>query len=751
MPYVVGIYVNRTDLPAGSECVTIESLFTGNRPTLMHDIMMAICSTYGYVYLLGGAIFAVGLYFAARHGYIGFSGKPRRNLILCFVVLGFFAVLQGYLQYAPMTEAVPKAYEGGAEEVLDTGSVRGQPIDYAIMIGYFIAILIVGTWFGRRQKTTKDFFFGGQRFAWWLIAFSLVATTVGSYSFVKYSRVGYTYGLASSQSYLNDWIWFPLLVFGWLPILYFSRITSIPEYFGRRFGPQVRLWATLYILVYLVGYVGVNLFTMGTVLNTLLGWPIPLSALLIAAVSASYVTVGGQTSVIMTDLLQGIMLLLAGFVVLFLGIEYLGGFSTFWENLPRETRLAFANFNEKPDFPSVGIFWQDAVANSAMFYFLNQGIAMRFLAARSLADSRKAVLVMMLILMPVAACVVASGGWVARALVNAGALPQDVEPDKAFFVASELLCRPGVFGLILAALTAALMSTVDTLITAVSAITVNDLYRPYINPAADERRLLRAARICAVSVTVLGVLLVPVFMRFNSIYAAHGAFTAAVTPPLVVVLLMSVFCRRFTRTAAIATLVGGMIAIIASLVYPQLVKPFAFGVPMQDPEGSGILWGMKQLKFMRAFYGLSVSTVIAVVVMWFTRPEPFARQKGLVWGTIADALRHYKGSSGVETQSRRATAQVRMMEVEPDLVGEGQLPVVDLSAVLARTIEAMPGDLVYISDTRSWLGGLRSTQAIVGQTEAESDEPTVWLGPQTFETVVTPSRKDRPLCVERLY
>ena len=135
------------------------------------------------------------------------------------------------------------------------------------------------------------------------------------------------------------------------------------------------------VLVYLVGYVGVNLFTMGKVLNALLGWPIPTAALIVAVISATYVTAGGQTSVIMTDLFQGVMLLFTGGLILYLGIDYLGGFGAFWENLPRGHRTAFPNFNEDPGFPSVGIFWQDGIANTAMFYFLNQGMVMRFLAA----------------------------------------------------------------------------------------------------------------------------------------------------------------------------------------------------------------------------------------------------------------------------------------------------------------------------------------------------------------------------------
>ena len=96
---------------------------------------------------------------------------------MCVLVFGFFFGVQGYMQYAPMDAAPSVNYQGGAEKVVaKDGHVRGQPVDYAIMCGYFLAILAVGTWFGRRQKTTKDFFFGGQRFSWWLIAFSLIAT-----------------------------------------------------------------------------------------------------------------------------------------------------------------------------------------------------------------------------------------------------------------------------------------------------------------------------------------------------------------------------------------------------------------------------------------------------------------------------------------------------------------------------------------------------------------------------------------------
>jgi SSS family solute:Na+ symporter len=450
----------------------------------------------------------------------------------------------------------------------------------------------------------------------------------------------------------------------------------------------------------------------------------------------------------MTDLFQGLMLLVAGVLILCLGVAHLGGLEGFWSNLPRTHRLAFANFNEDPSFSSVGIFWQDAIANSAMFYFINQGILMRFMAAKSAGEGRKAGMVVVLILVPVAACVVATGGWVARALVHAGVLPE-MAPGDAFFIATDFLCRPGLFGLVVAALTAALMSTVDTLVTAVSAIVVNDVYKPYVRPKAGERELLRTARVTALAVMALGIGLVPVFNQFKSIYAAHAAFTAAVTPPLVVTLLCSVFWKRFTRTAAMCTLIGGIAAIALSFIVPEVIRPFAHGVPMGEP-GTGVLAGFKQYKFMRALYGLATSGAIAIIVTLITRPEPLERCRGLVWGTVADALKHYKGSAGTERPVTRALADAHKLDTEPPATASG-LPAVRISRSLAKTLDAKADDLVYVTDSRRWLGGLHSTHAIVSAVTDTPSNPLIEMGPKTYTALVPPHRESKPVRIERLY
>ena len=109
-----------------------------------------------------------------------------------------------------------------------------------VCFAYVIIVRAFGSYFARFNNNINDFFFSGQRFSWWLPAASMVATGIGSYSFLKYSEQGYNTGMSSTMTYMNDWFAVPFFVFGWLPIIYFSRIKSVPEYFERRFNTAAR-------------------------------------------------------------------------------------------------------------------------------------------------------------------------------------------------------------------------------------------------------------------------------------------------------------------------------------------------------------------------------------------------------------------------------------------------------------------------------------------------------------------------------
>jgi SSS family solute:Na+ symporter len=580
--------------------------------------------------------------------------------------------------------------------------LKGEPLDYIVIIAYFVCVVGFGLWFGKYTRSTKDFFFGGQRFAWWLIAFSSIATTVGSYSFIKYSQVGFEYGISSTQTYLNDWFWIPILLLVWLPIIYFGRIQSVPEYFERRFGTRARVAATGLILLYLVGYIGVNLYTLGQALNTLLGWPVMAGAVAAGLAVMLYMFSGGQTSVIMTDLAQGIILLVAGIGLILVGVYHVGGFGDFWGLMPQSHRFAFSEFSRPDEFSFIGIYAQDGLANSGAFVLMNQGMIMRFLSIRTVRDARKMTVFWILVLSPLAAIAVSGGGWAARVLVENGELT--TQGKDAFIDAAHFLCAPGIFGFVLAALTAALMSTADTLITAVSAIFVNDIYRPYVHRNAKDRHYLVVARFSSVTACLLGIALVPVFMMSKSIYNAHAMFTAAVTPPIVVAILLGILWKRYTPAAAVATMVAGLFAVFLSFIPnldAMLIQPFAFGM------------GPDSYNFMRALYGLIICTGIGVVVTLFTRARAADTIVGLTTGTQLDAMRAYKG--GELNQTAGGYAYLRV--VIDETVTNEEAAIVPQSAL--DSMSAQIGDLVYVCDRRWWFGGLRSVHLRVTEVGEE--------------------------------
>lgn len=596
---------------------------------------------------------------------------------------------------------------------METTTVIGTQFDYMVIIGYFVLIFSFGFLFARFTRTTKDFFFGGQRFSWWLITFSCVASVVGSYSFIKYSAAGFNYGLSSSMTYLNDWIVMSFLLLGWLPIIYFSRVGSVPDYFKRRFDDRTSAVATVIVLVYMVGYIGINLYTMGVALNAMLGTDIFLSALVVAVICAVYVTIGGQTSVIMTDLAQGIILLIAGFVLFFLGLKLLGGWDQFWQGLPLLHRFPFAQFNKPHEFNFVGIFWQDGIANTFALYMMNQGFILRFLSLKSVKEIKKTFLSLILVLMPLAAFAVSNAGWIGRSMVTHGLLPSNVDPNQIFVQVADKVCRPGMFGFVMAALTAALMSTIDTLINAVSAVAVNDVYKPYIVKKANDKHYLRVARIVSLAAALLGIVLVPVFASFRSIYVAHGTFTASITPPMVITIVLGSYWKRFTPKAAFWTLLGGSILIGLSLAWPVLVTPFGFGV---DPAGG--------FKYTRALYGLAASLVIAVGVSLFSRPRTKAGIEGLVVGTLDAAKRKYKGGAANEREGKIVIAV---------LMADEQVEELSVSRETAGRLAAEEGDIIYVSDARIWLGGLRSIHARLTSIHDRESE-LVYLSPSVLRS-----------------
>jgi len=670
----------------------------------------------------------------------------------------------------------------------------GTELDWIVLVIYMIAMLLFGTYFAKYNKDTNDFFFGGRRFTWWIIAMSIVATGISSHSFVKYSAMGFKYGFSSSMSYINDWFFVPFFLFGWLPIIIYSRVRSIPEYFERRFSPSARFLVTILQLLYLIGYVGIGFLTMGKAIMplmpeflTIFGMQFHITLMgliwITAFVTGVYITFGGQTAVIFTDLVQGLMLLTAGFIVFFLGIAYVGGWDSFWSLLPTTWKLPLAHFNTPAEFNSVGTFWEDGIAGSVGFLFMNMGLIMRFMATKNVHEGRKAATINILFMLPLSAIVVGGGGWVAKAISVKfpSLIPAGTAPDAIFVVIANILTGPGVFGFIIAAIAAALMSTVATLLNAAAAIWVNDVDKPIRiwlkkvkkEDPVDEKRAMIVARTSTVAFTLLGILAVYAFSSYPTVYQAHAFFHATLTPPLMIAIFFGVFWKKFTPAGLITTVIGGISLMLLGNRYPlELIAPIAQGTPY-DPvhpytymaalynlivcSGVAVLATLLQHQLKRtankirknaqhnrimyaiiafiivivvfdiatALFKLSIITfmptfmltllmsgLVALVTTFYVKYDPEAQTLGLTIWSIHQAKEWFKGRKLNEREGENVIVNWKLIETDNE-------DVINFSKHDMHKMAAESGDLVYISDRRKYLGGLKSCHTVYGEPHNE--------------------------------
>ena len=591
---------------------------------------------------------------------------------------------------------------------------------WGILICYVFFVLGAGLFFARNNKSTEDFFFGGRRFSWWLIAMSMLATGVGSHSFAKYASKGFEYGFSSTMTYMNDWFFMPLLLFGWIPIIYYMKVNSIPEYFQRRFNSTVRNLSTFTMLLYLIGYIGIGLLALGSLLQPILGWEINTIIIVVAVISGIYVSLGGQTAIIFTDFLQGVILLFAGLLIFGLGIAYLGGFDSFWNNLSITNKLPLADFNSPPDFNFAGIFWQDGIVGSVGFAFMNQAVIMRFLAARSVVHARRATIINVLVLLPIATVAVSNSGWIARAITNTSPdiIAETTNPNGIFTVVAGIVSgSEAIFAFLVAAVVAALMSSLDSQINASAAVAVNDIYTP-LSKNPSEKTRLRVSMFTSLLVTFIGIQAAFLFSKYGTIYEAHGAFHSVVTPPMVTVIFLGIFWKRFSSRAAVLTFVVGAIFILLGIEYPKtFVQPFSHGIEFVEAQP----WS-----YIRALYNVFICVSIGIIVTLFTKPpKNYDRIKGLTIWTIRDGPQYFKGSD--VNKNAGITIQFSGAEVEVTQKDNNE---VSLPKNYMDKIKGNKGDLIYISDHRWYLGGLKSTHARLGSV---SDNNKVIVSKDVFD------------------
>ena len=226
----------------------------------------------------------------------------------------------------------------------------------------------------------------------------------------------------------------------------------------------------------------------------------------------------------------------------------------------------------------------------------------------------------------------------------------------------------------------------------------DSIYRPLTKNKGSDKEQLELARWASVLVKVIAVILVPFFNSFDSIYEAHGWFHSTFTPPLVVGVFMGIFWKRFTSSAVIATFLIGAFLMILGQMYHSLISPFSHGIELRPGRG---------YSYIGALYNIFVCAGVGIIVTLFTKQS---RDKNLSGLTVFDVHKLKMMFKGSDVKEHKCESVLVNWDLH-----DGDKNIVKFSKNDMESMKAKKGDLIYLEDSRWWLGGLKSIHGTFGE------------------------------------
>lgn len=387
-------------------------------------------------------------------------------------------------------------------------NVEIRTADVVTVLIYLLAMMLAGFYFARKNKTTEDYFVGNRSFSGWVIGLSMLGTIVSSATFLALPAAAFI--LDWRQLSVNLVVPFIAVIAVVIFIPFFRRgnLTSAFEYLGNRYGKIPRMYGTISFIILQLIRMAQILFLVSLVIQFLTGisivWVIIATGLFIGI----YTILGGIEAVIWTDVLQAIILLLGGIIcITWIVWDVPGGWATILEMGQAYEKFSLGemrfDLNERT-FYTVLIL---GVINWLGIYAGDQNMVQRYASAKSTREAQKATLLYSAIALPMWTLFF----FIGTALfvfyqVNPNEIVSQLETDQIlpYFIFSEL--PPVISGIIISAVIAAAMSTMDSGVNAISTVSVIDLMKPWLAKNKTDRYYLKSAHRIAGVVTALVIL-----------------------------------------------------------------------------------------------------------------------------------------------------------------------------------------------------------------------------------------------------
>ncbi|ARA94835.1 sodium/glucose cotransporter [Rhodothermaceae bacterium RA] len=485
------------------------------------------------------------------------------------------------------------------------------PLDYVVFTLYGVVIVGLGLWVSREreghQKDTSDYFLAGKALPWWAIGASLIASNISAEQFIGMSGSGFRLGLAIASYEWMAAVTLLVIAYFFLPIYLEKGIYTMPQFLEQRYDGRVRtLLAVFWLLVYVFVNLTSVLYLGALALEGIMGIPLWTGILGLALFATVYSIYGGLKAVAWTDVVQVLVLVGGGLLTTYVALDaysdgagVIAGFGKLIQDAGDRFNMILypGELLYRDDtgtlqdayqlLPGLGVLLGGMWVANLFYWGCNQYIIQRALAAKSLKEARRGLAFAgyLKLLLPLIVVVPGIVAYALDAPITRG--------DEAYPWLLATYVGPGLRGLAFAALAAAIVSSLASMMNSTATIFTMDLYRNRFGQDASEAHLVRVGRLTGLVAIAIGALLAPQLATLDQVFQYIQEYTGFISPGVLAIFVMGLFWKKATPNAA--------------LVSALLSIPLSAGMKVLAPE----------VPFMnRMGYVFLLSVALIVVISW---------------------------------------------------------------------------------------------------------------------------------------
>lgn len=487
-----------------------------------------------------------------------------------------------------------------------------QPIDFLIVGLYLLILIVIGyrASFGKRKKD-ETLFLAGNSLGWASIGFNMWGTNVGPSMLLAFASIGYSTGIVAGNFEWYAFIFLFLLCMVFAPRYLASKVSTMPEFMGNRYGDSTRTMLAWYALIkILISWLSLGLFAGGFLVRQILNIPMWQSVIVLVLFAGLFAFAGGLKAIAKVNVFQMILLIIVSLLLTAIGIHKVGGIAALWNKAPAGYWNLIHPASDK-SYPWPAILLGYPVAAVA-FFCTDQAMVQSVLGARNLEQGQLGVnfigwlkiLSLPLFIVPGILCV--------------ELFPNLQNPNEAYMTMVTNLFPPGLNGLVIVVLIAVLVGTIGSSLNSLSTVFTMDIYRKKINPNATNQQLIRTGRMTVAAGCLFAIVMALAIDNIKglNLFDVFQSVLGFIAPPLAVVFLLSVFWKRTTRLAVnIILSAGSAFSLGTGILYLWVLTPDKYH-----------FWPHYLLL---SFYIFAILFIVAVVISLLDkRPYINAHQEG---------------------------------------------------------------------------------------------------------------------------